>query len=339
MCHYKISYIDCNLILSDVDLVIRENEYTNFFENYNSCINSKVCITDELGNIYGSFETSDNYAYKIDLTRNSNNCNTLSLKLLSIKLSDGLVKKIYCNDNLINDKSYKLQIQFGCIKFGQGKLTKLTNNYINFLDVQLSDMLDGDIIRYDICDKKWKNEQIPIITSTGPTGPMGIPGTASNTGATGPYGPTGLIGPTGLRGVEGYATNTGATGPIGPTGNYGPTGPRGLIGLQGKDGCTGPQGIPGCGLIVKKLVSCNTHREIGYINDTFTTKIGENIAYSNYVQVFIKEICDTDISYSSLNNFNCKVTKFGNTIKVLVSSKNGEHCNEHCMIECFVLTL
>jgi hypothetical protein len=97
-------------------------------------------------------------------------------------------------------------------------------------DVAVSEIANGDVLRYESTTGLWKNVQAVGPTgATGPTGPTGAEGATGPTGATGLTGDTGPTGPTGTTGDTGPTGATGAdstvTGPTGATGATGPTGP------------------------------------------------------------------------------------------------------------------
>jgi hypothetical protein len=158
----------------------------------------------------------------------------------------------------------------------------------DILDVEIYDVVNGEILVYNSALDIWVNsalqESSSTTVSTSPpqnaesgdlwfdstsgalyvyyvdqnsaqwvqaTGAKGAKGDTGDPG--GPTGPTGSTGATGLQGEPGIEGPTGPTGPTGPS--DGPTGPTGPAGLDGATGPTGPAGAGG--IIINAIASLN----------------------------------------------------------------------------------
>jgi hypothetical protein len=135
-------------------------------------------------------------------------------------------------------------------------------------DVAVSEIANGDVLRYESTTGLWKNVQ--AVGPTGPTGPTGSTGADST--VTGPTGPTGAAGAD--------STVTGPTGPTGPTGaDSNVTGPTGPTGADGKylESATEPSS-PEPGDIWFNTTTGSTY--IYY--DSYWVGVGGGTAYGNW---------------------------------------------------------
>lgn len=104
-------------------------------------------------------------------------------------------------------------------------------------DVDLDNITDGQILKWDATSEKWINADESGIV--GPQGPQG------ETGPQGPQGEQGPVGPQGPQGATGPQGPQGETGPQGEKGDTGEQGPQGIQGEQGPQGIQGPAGPAG----------------------------------------------------------------------------------------------
>jgi hypothetical protein len=112
-------------------------------------------------------------------------------------------------------------------------------------DVNITNLLDGEILKYDSTQQKWINTTGIAGGGSGATGLQGPTGIQGVTGVQG-AGFTGLQGLTGMQGETGIA-GVGTTGLQGDTGLDGVTGVQGIQGQTGMEGATGIQGVTGTG--------------------------------------------------------------------------------------------